>query len=182
MINRRTAIREFLLISAGATLIPSCLQENSKSGILLKNFQVGTRQERLLAELAETLIPATTTPGAKDISAHLFILKMLDDCYSKNDQQKFMRGLQQLDDAAQASMGNSFVGSTATGRASLLTRIEGKKEDGNDLNFFYTTMKKLTILAYTTSRFFLTKIQVYELVPARFHGCVPVKNETKALS
>ncbi|HEV2478171.1 MAG TPA: hypothetical protein VGS79_00845, partial [Puia sp.] len=57
----------------------------------------------------------------------------------------------------------------------LLTALETKKFPDQDLIFFYTTTKKLTIQAYTSSQYYLTKIQVYELVPGRWHGCVPVK-------
>jgi hypothetical protein len=195
IVNRRTALKQFLVISAGAALLPSCLQDQSKSTILLKNFQVDGRQEKLLAELAETIIPATSTPGAKDISAHLFVLKMLDDCYSKEDQQKFLKGLQQLEEAAKAATGQSFVKCTPAQREALISDIEnriaaghgmdssrngagsGKGPDsGNELDFCYSVMKRQTILAYSSSQFFLTKIHVYELVPGRYHGCVPVKS------
>ena len=115
-VNRRTALRQFLVISAGAALLPSCLQDRSKSTILLKNFQVDEAEEKLLAELAETIIPATSTPGAKDISAHLFALKMLDDCYSREDQKKFLKGLQQLEEAARAATGQSFIKCTPAQR------------------------------------------------------------------
>jgi hypothetical protein len=187
MVTRRTALRSLLVISAGAALLPSCLQDRSKSTVLLNNFQIDGEQEKLLAELAETIIPATTTPGAKDVAAHLFALKMLDDCYSKEDQQKFLKGLQQLDEAARAATGSSFIKCTPAQRASLIGSIDnktlaGKNADlsGNELGFCYSVMKKQTILAYSSSPFFLTKVHVYELVPGRYHGCFPVNNAKTA--
>jgi hypothetical protein len=176
IVNRRTALKSFLVISAGAALLPSCLQDQSKSTILLKNFQIDGQQEKLLAELAETIIPATSTPGAKDISAHLFALKMLDDCYSKEDQKKFLKGVQQLEEAAKTTTGQSFIKCTPAQRASLISEIENKAAPANELDFCYFVMKRQTILAYSSSQFFLTKIRVYELVPGRYHGCVPVKS------
>lgn len=175
-INRRTALRQFLVISAGAALLPSCLQDQAKSTILLKNFQIGAHEEKLLAELADTIIPATSTPGAKDISAHLFALKMLDDCYTEDDRKKFLKGLQQLDDAAKTAHGQSFIKCTPAQRESLIGGIENKTVPASELGFCYSMMKRLTILAYSSCQFFLTKVKVYELVPARYHGCVPVKN------
>ncbi|HTI07087.1 MAG TPA: gluconate 2-dehydrogenase subunit 3 family protein [Puia sp.] len=188
IVNRRTALKSFLVISAGAAVLPSCLQDRSKSTVLLKNFQIDGEQEKLLAELAETIIPATTTPGAKDVSAHLFALKMLDDCYSKEDQQKFLKGLQQLDEAARTATGSTFVKSTPAQRESLISTLDNKitagktaGPSGSDLDFCYAVMKKQTILAYSSSAFFLTKVHVYELVPGRYHGCVPV-NDIKTAS
>jgi hypothetical protein len=51
-----------------------------------------------------------------------------------------------------------------------------------DVNFFYATVKRLTILAYSSSQYFLTKVQVYELVPGRWQGCIPVKTPTRKAS
>jgi hypothetical protein len=196
IVNRRTALRQFLVISAGASLLPSCLQDQSKSTILLKNFQIDGQQEKLLGELAETIIPATSTPGAKDISAHLFALKMLDDCYTKTDREKFLKGLRQLDEAAKTASGGSFVKCTPAQREAIIGGIESRVASGtgshaaaggpasstSELDFCYSVMKRLTILAYSSSQFFLTKIHVYELVPGRYHGCVPVTNELKTAS
>jgi hypothetical protein len=126
--------------------------------------------------LTATIIPSGITPGARDVSAHLFVLKMLDDCFSKEDQDKFLRGLQQLDNASRQTTGAAFLKTDPTQRASLLTALESQKLPDQDLNFFYAATKKLTIQAYTSSKYYLTKVQVYELVPGRWHGCVPVKS------
>lgn len=181
-INRRTAIQQLALLSAGAALLPSCFHEHTGKGTPLRNFSVNGDQEQLLEALTATLIPTTDTPGAKDLSAHLFVLKMLDDCSSAEDRAKFLRGMHAFDSAAKTASGRSFVDSETAQRESLLTAIEAGKIPEADLNFFYSTTKKLTILAYSSSQYFLTKVQVYELVPGRWHGCVPAKAQLKSAS
>lgn len=175
MVNRRSAIRQLFCISAGVLILPSCMEDKTKSAILLKNFSIDAEQERLLDELMETILPKTSTPGAKDLYAHLFALKMLDDCYKKEDQQKFVKGLEQFGKRAKKELDASFVKATPAQRQNLLKKIEDDKESKDDLAYFYSTAKNLTIQAYTTSQYYLTKVQVYEMVPARYHGCVPVK-------
>jgi hypothetical protein len=179
-INRRTAIRRLAILSAGAALLPSCLHPHAKPPVSLKNFTVTVDQEKLLEELTATLIPTDTTPGARDVSAHLFTLMMLDDCSPKTDQEKFMKGLTAFDEVAKATTGKYFMEASPAQRESLLSAIENKRLPGEELNFFYSTTKKLTILAYSSSQFFLTKVQVYEMVPGRFHGCVPVTERRSA--
>jgi Gluconate 2-dehydrogenase subunit 3 len=174
-INRRSAIKQFLFVSAGMALIPSCLQDKSKPAVELKNFSITAEQESLLAELSEAIIPKTTSPGAKDISAHRFALKMMDDCRSKEDQEKFLAGLAAFEKQADKISGKSFVKQSADERKAVLTEMERDKESTDDAVGFYRTMKRLTIQAYSSSEFFLTKVQVYELIPGRYHGCVPVK-------
>jgi hypothetical protein len=173
--NRRTAFKQLLFVSAGAALIPACMQDKSKASMLLKNFSITADQEQLLAELAETIIPKTDTPGAKDISAHLFALKMIDDCSSKEDQDAFLKGIIAFESLSNKQLGKSFAGATAAERSKVLTQLEEQKDKKDDTAQFYGTVKRLTVQAYTSSQFYLTKVQVYELVPGRYHGCVPVK-------
>ena len=181
-VNRRTAMKQLALLSTGALLLPSCMEDRSKAPILLHNYKIDDRQEQLLETLAATIIPSGATPGAKEVSAHLFTLKMLDDCYSKEDRDKYLNGMQLFDAAARTSSGNSFVKSTTAQREALLASIEGKKLTDKDLNFFYSTTKRMTILAYSSSKYYLTKVQVYELVPGRWHGCTPVKPRSNTAS
>lgn len=176
--NRRLALQRLALISAGFALLPACMDDKSKSSILVKNFKITTDQEELLAELSETIIPKTNIPGAKDISAHLFALKMIDDCRSEEDQKKFVNGMKAFEDLSEKEFNSSFVKASPEKRNSLLQLLE-KTEDKSDLEYFYKSMKRLTIQAYTSSQFYLTKVKVYELVPARYKGCVPVKTENK---
>jgi gluconate 2-dehydrogenase subunit 3-like protein len=174
-IDRRTAVRRLALISVGTPLLPSCMDDRSRAPVVLKNFTIDNDQVRLLEELASTLIPSGATPGAREVSAHLFTLKMLDDCASKEDQQQFLRGLTRFDDAGRKLDGGSFIKAGTAARGSLLTSLEHGQLSDKDLNFLYSTTKKLTILAYSSSQYYLTRVRVYELVPGRFHGCVPVK-------
>jgi len=181
-INRRTVIRQLALLSASAAILPSCLGDRSKPDLVLRNFTVNGAGQRTLDMLTATLIPTTETPGANETGASLFILKMLDDCSSKVDQDNFFKGLRQLDEASRKMAGTAFAEATTTQREAVLTAIGDKKIPGDELNFFYATARKLTILSYTSSSWFLTKVQVYELVPGRWHGCVPVTQSQKSSS
>ena len=132
-------------------------------------------QEKMMAELCEAIIPATDTPGAKDISAHLFALMMVDDCLTKEEQQKFVAGLKAFEQKTKKDFNKAYLDLSPAQKESLLKELEAANPAKEDTAFFYSTVKKLTIRAYTTSKFFLTKVQVYELVPGRWHGSVPVK-------
>lgn len=173
--DRRSGIKTLLIISAGVTLLPSCLQQEKKSSLALKNIKIDGKEEDLAAELSETIIPKTNTPGAKDVSAHVFALMMVDDCFSPADQDKFQKGLKEFQEFSKKKSGSSFTQCTPAERAELIKSVEDKKDITENTGFFYNTMKKLTIQAFTSSEYYLTKVQVYKLVPGRFYGCVPVK-------
>jgi hypothetical protein len=181
-INRRTAIRQLAFISAGAALLPSCAGGHTKPDLVLRNFTVNDAQQRTLDVLTATLIPTTDTPGARETGASLFIFKMLDDCSARKDQDNFFKGLEQLNDASRKTTGGTFGEASPAQREAILTSVGNKQLPGDEMNFFYSTARKLTILSYTSSPYFLTKVQVYELVPGRWHGCVPVPASQKSSS
>lgn len=175
--QRRAAIRDFLIVSAGIGFLPSCLRhEESRVAIPLKNIKLNSDQQSIMADLSEAIIPATNTPGAKDLGVPLFCLTMLDDCASKQDQEKFVKGLDAFDAFAKKKFGNSFVKCSTTQKESLLDEISKQKLDPqDDMNFFYNASKWLTVEGYRNSEYYLTKVQVYKLVPGHnFKGCVPV--------
>lgn len=175
--NRRTAIRNVVLISAGASLLPSCMQQD-KPAIALKNLSLTGSQEEMLAELAETIIPKTADfIGAKDLKAHEFVLTMVDDCSSPEDQKKFTAGMQSFEDAFKKKTDQSFLKATPQQRKDFLLLVEKKQDIPEDAVAFYGTVKRYTVQSFTTSQKFLTDIRKYKLVPgSNYKGCVPVAN------
>ncbi len=172
--DRRLSIKTLFIISAGAALLPSCSQNDAKSSLSLKNIRIDGKQESLLAAISKTIIPKTSTPGAEDVSAHLFALMMVDDCYPPDAQDKFVKGMNEFEDFSKKKLNKSFVKSTPAEREELLS-IEDKKDIPGNVASFYNSMRRLTLQAYTTSEYYLTKVQGYKIIPGKFQGCVPAK-------
>jgi hypothetical protein len=185
MMNRRLAVKHLTILAGAATLLPGCLsqsQDEQKAAYPLRHVALSASQEKLLAEICETLIPRTATPGAKDLSLHLYVLKMLDECTPPKDQQTFVAGLGQLDAAATKQLGQSFEASTPAQRTALLQRLDQQPAQFSDeLAAFYRAARQLTIDGYTGSKYFMTKQVVYELVPGRYDGYFPVSKVNLAV-
>ncbi|AYL94798.1 gluconate 2-dehydrogenase subunit 3 family protein [Mucilaginibacter celer] len=193
--DRRTVIKNLALIIGGAALLPACSQDKAKSKVALKNIDISADQEQLIGEVSETIIPKTTTPGAKDLLLHLFVLKMVDDCYKKEDQQAFVAGGSHFADAVQKQYGKTFDQLDAKTRELFLLDIEkeiqaemleaAKRDSATVPRFvgkysaetrkFYSMVKRQTINGYTNSKYFMTNIVVYELVPGRYNARFPYK-------
>ena len=127
-------------------------------------------QTDLLATMAETIIPATDTPGAKALNVHQFIQKMVTDCYEPKAQETLRNGLDTLDGMARKSFNKSFGDGDALQRTALLTQL-GQDPAQKD---FYTLVKNLTIRGYMSSEYVMTNLTHYQLVPGHYYGCVPV--------
>jgi hypothetical protein len=174
--ERRFAIKQILIMAGGLALLPSCLRDAGKSSIKLSTIDVSLDQEHLLGDIAETMIPATKTPGAKDLNLHLFTLKMLDDCYKKEDQDLFFKGLDALKDRSESQYNRSFQKLTVAERQQLLLGIEKDQQASAELKRFHDIMKSKTIDGYLSSKYVMTNLVVWELVPGRYNPYYPVKS------
>ena len=178
--QRRTAVKQLLVIAGGVMVLPACMQKEDKPSITLKNLQLSGSDEKLLAEIAGTIIPTTDTPGAKDVYTHLYTLKMVDDCSEPEQQDEFVKGLKSVNELAKNRFGKGFIESSADQRASIIGDLENKKVDDKNIQSFYSIMKKHTVKGYMTSQYVMTKQIVYQLVPGRFHGSYPITQKATA--
>ena len=172
--DRRTALRNVIIISAGSAVLPSCMQQD-KVTVPLKNISLSGSQEKLVTALSNAIIPKTNFIGAADVKANEFTLMMVDDCYAPDEQKKFVAGLTQFDQFSKDKMGKSFTKSSDAEKKKLLVTVEAKENIPEEALQFYQTTKKFTVQAFTTSKEYMTEIRHYKLVPgSNFKGCVPV--------
>ena len=187
--NRREAVRNVALL-LGTALSASTLSAlegcNPKGP---ENYALKAPETRsLLAEIAETIIPKTDTPGAKEAKVEDFIVTMLNDCYKTTDQQLALDGLKKIDAASEKQYKKPFVEISAEQKTALLTEIDKErvaynkrdnKKEGDPTHYFQM-LKELTLLGYFTSEAGATKALRYVPVPGKFEGCIPYKKGDKA--
>lgn len=173
--KRREAIYNFVLISAGVILLPSCGEKQSAT-IHLKNISLTGAQEKMLMQLTDLLIPKTNFVGATDVMATEFMLTMIDDCNPPDKQQIFIDGLVQFDKFSKDKYGKPFADCTPAIQKELLTAIESKKDIPENVAQFYATTKGYTLQAFMSGKEYLTDIAKYKMVPgSNFKGCVKVR-------
>jgi hypothetical protein len=172
--ERRFAIKQILIMAGGLALLPSCLRDSGKSSIQLENIDVNLDQEMLLAEIVETIIPKTSTPGGKELKLHLFALKMLDDCHEEAEQTTFFKGLSFFQEHTEKRFGSAFSKLASKERELALLDME-KENIPSDGQIFFTILKRRTIQGYLNSQYVMTNLQKWELVPGRYNGYYPVK-------
>lgn len=136
----------------------SCDMNSKAPSIQLNSVKLKQEDELLLAELVEAILPKTDSPGAKELNLHLFVMKMLDDCTSPEDQKKFLEGLKSA---------HSIKGKALADQQAYLKALP--KEDT-----FFNILKSRTIQGYKNSEYVMKNKLVYELVPGRYNGAVKI--------
>lgn len=139
-----------------------------------------------LDEVAETILPKTNTPGAKDAQVGEFMTVMVNDCYTEADQKIFHEGMKKLDEASNKLNNASFLKSTPEQRHTLLVNLDKEAKDyqkskkPDDPNHYFSMMKQLTLMGYFTSKPGATQALRYVAVPGKYEGCIPYKKGDKA--
>lgn len=151
--------------------LPSCVFQQDKLSIQLKNLSITPKDEAFLKSFAATLIPANEGPGAAELGIHLFALKMADDCLGKEEQAAFTKGLKDLQVLAEKELGASFDAADPAKRLAFLQKTaEGKDEVAS----FVNQLRGQITRGYTQSEHYLTKVRPYKLVPGKYKSCIPV--------
>lgn len=187
--NRREAIRNVavLLGTAISASTLSALEGCNPKGP--DNYALQAPEtKKILAEIAETIIPETATPGAKAAKVDEFIAMMLNDCYKPEDQKIVLDGLKKIDEASEKQFKKSFVDLSAEQRTTVLTAIDKERVDYNkrdnkkegDPTHYFQILKELTLTGYFTSEPGATKALRYVPVPGKYEGCIPYKKGDKA--
>ncbi|GAB3786056.1 hypothetical protein GCM10028818_48800 [Spirosoma horti] len=128
--------------------------------------------ETLLADIVETFIPETTTPGAKSLNVHKFAMRMINDCYGEQAQTTLQQGLALTDSTAQQAYNKPFSAGDATQRMDVLTKVSASADPTGKA--FVDMIKKLTIQGYMNSEYYLVNVEKFNMAPGFYHGCVPV--------
>lgn len=172
MIRRRSALSKIALGITGMISMPAWA--DSWSPVSLKHFRyLSQNDEEFLAEITDTIIPKTDTPGAKDLGVHHLIQKIIKDCYDKPAQDTISMGLVLTDAVAIGDYGDSFTKLSPAQRLAVLNKMSASEYP--DQKNFLAMIKRLTIDGYMRSEYVMTNITKFEFAPNRYYGCVPVK-------
>jgi hypothetical protein len=187
--NRRDALSRVALLLGGTVIgaeffLSGCNTSDKKIG---QSVDFTADDIAYLDEVAETIIPATDTPGAKAAKVGAFMTVMVKDCYDEKNQKIFLDGMNALNEASKKKYsGNGFMKITPEQRKELLTELDkeqkeyAKNKKKDDGAHYFTQMKQLTLLGYFTSEPGATQALRYVAVPGRFDACIPYKKGDKA--
>ncbi|GAB4045853.1 gluconate 2-dehydrogenase subunit 3 family protein [Spirosoma litoris] len=167
--KRREALQQAALMMGGILSAPTLAGAMGRITNMGPSVDVTVEQEALLAEVADVIIPTTSTPGAKAAGAEKFIVRVMRDCYPKADQEQFYAGLAKLDASSKTKFGKDFVSLDTAQKNEMV------KQTMTDDKPFFLRMKELTTTGYFTSEIGATKALEYLPVPGQFNGCMPLK-------
>jgi hypothetical protein len=187
--NRREALSSVALLLGGTIIgaeafLSGCTNADKNVGAAGLDFSQD--DIAFLDEVGETIIPTTSTPGAKATKIGDFMHTIVRDCYDSKEQQMFVDGMKKLEEECKKKYGKGFLGCTPEQRHDLLVELDKEQKDymakkkPEDPPHYFRAMKELTIWGYFTSEIGATKALRYVAVPGKYEGCIPYKKGDKA--
>src|ERR1700733_2411864 len=194
LINRREAIRRVSALLGGVAFVGGnsllAAVEKADTAVERPPGKFSAQDVAYLDEIAEIILPATKTPGAKAAKTGAFMALMVTDCYSPAEQKVFRDGMRKVDEAMRSANNVSFMTGTPAQRLAVLTPVlggdatEAKAENvpgtpvatdsaGPQPAHYFRMMKELALLGFFTSKIGCTEALRYVEAPGRFDACVP---------
>ncbi len=183
LITRREAILRVSALLGGTalvggnTLLTGCATDGARR--LNAGAPFTQTDIAFLDEIADTILPETSTPGAKAAGVGPFMALMVADAYGESEQQIFRNGMRTLDEECREMHAARFMSAGPQQRLSLLERLDRQQMDymntrasGSPAHYF-RMMKELALLGYFTSEIGYNQAMRYVESPGRFEPCVP---------
>ncbi len=164
--QRRNLLKSVALGVGSLAIMPAWANSWNQNTFTNLNFSIS--DDALLGEIVGTILPETTTPGAKSLGVHKLIQKLVTDCQGKEAETKLIADLAKFQSLSKSSQGGNFESLSSDKKLTLLKSIEKNEE----LKDFYSKMKRMTIDGYMKSEYVMTNITHYEYAPGRWSGCV----------
>src|SRR5512139_3993462 len=113
--NRRDLLKQIAILTGGVVVGGEVFLTGCKSG---PSTELGFTQANitLLDEIGETILPATSSPGAKAVKIGEFMKTIVNDCYDQKEQQAFNEGVGKFQEACKKATGKSFMDCSAQER------------------------------------------------------------------
>ena len=186
--KRRKAIGTILLAGTATTISLGGYEWYSLTKTPDKNYILA--KKALLAELAETIIPATDTPGAKEAGAVEYMIPFLTECTDKKTLNRFIEGLKDLESYTVSKYNKDFIQCSGEEKQAVLHYFDQKSTPTHSLiekvknRFtgypFFVTLKKYSVQAYCISEKGATIGMRYIAVPGKNLSCIPLEPNQKA--
>ncbi len=131
---------------------------------LFGNVQYLDNQTKAMLDLiSSTFIPEGKQKGAKGVGVVLYLDRYIQDCLTREDQQKVQNGIDFLKN-------QGFALKSQTEREQQLELLKSNENQ----KWFYDFVRNQTILAYTNSEYVQMNFYGYVMAPGFYRGCEKV--------
>lgn len=183
-LDRRQLALGFATI--GATLVlPGIAVAQVAPALSWTPTGLSLKQAATLDVVAELIIPATDTPGAREAGVPQFVDRAIANYCTPPNALAIREGLDRMEADAQGRYGVSFVSLKPDQQITLLSVYDSEvapaaTQSAPAKALFFPVLKDLVTVGYFTSQQGATKAVRWDPVPGAYRGCVPLSEIGRA--
>jgi hypothetical protein len=176
--DRRKAIRNLAIATGGVITLPQWMISCGVSETTVHQTSFSNTEQKILASITDTIIPAGSSIGALSVGVDKFLQKIIDDCYEKTVQDNIKMQIKKLENSATATNKKAFADCTQMEREELFLKFSTSsvKEEKD----FFDLLKSETIRGFNTSQKVMQEYLGYKVAPGHYYGSVDVKTSDHA--
>ncbi len=173
----------YALTAGTASAILNGCKADTSTGWKPKSFSAD--EDNLMAEVCESILPKTDTPGAKDAMCHRWIDEYVSVFKTEDEIKHLKEGLKAFDSHAKSKYSKAFVSLNPTEKEEILAILFKESKDYKDATgkkpHIFNFMRENTISGYFTSEVGAKGgLCDFSPVPGPYQGCLPYTATSKA--
>ncbi len=141
-----------------------------------------------IREIGETILPKTSTPGAKDAMVDRFLDTVRPLRFSKEENEKFKAGINGLMEQAKKDLGKDFVKATPDQKLEWVNTLDknsfdavkGKPDMPEDEKPFYLSLKSQILGGYFSAEIVAKDFFAFDPIPGKYEPCMPYEQVGRA--
>lgn len=177
--DRRAALQTLLQGGLALSLIPGFAE--AAWGAIAAGAQRAPRvlnatQDRMIALIADAILPRSDTPGAIDVGVPPWIDLVLAEYFSDTRRASFLADLDAIDQLALSQSGAHLTALEGGGLAKVMAPLDAAcgSKDLTPAQRGYVQLKELVIHGYFTSKPVQQELLKVVIVPGRFDADVRI--------
>lgn len=188
-LDRRAYLKRILVLTGFGISFGSIITYFSCRNYLSKKecSNILNQKKTLIADLTETIIPRTMSPGAIDAGVSNYIILVVENCFNEDDQREFIGGLTDFENFCQSINHKKFSSCTYEEKYSVVAAFSNKSIYSSRIitkirnkifgKPFYLKFRELTVEGYCLSKLGATRGLNYDFIPGNYIGCLPIQKK-----
>ena len=168
-----------------ASLLAGCKVDTSE-GWMPTHFSQA--ESDFISEVGETILPKTSTPGAKDAMVERFIDTIRPLRFSAEENERFKKDLNKLMEQAKTDLGKDFVSASPEKKLEWVTAIDKSSFDAlkaqpdmpDEEKPFFLNLKAQILGGYFSSEIVANEYFAFDPIPGRYDPCISYEEVGRA--
>ena len=168
--KRRNALKTMAWATGAAVTLPYYCTPPVEP-MVYENLPIEMADRDLINLISNLILPQDREAFPTEESRQQFILTIVNDVFDPVQITDYVYGMQQF----RAYVSENYETSFETLDQENQLACIGKVIDcGDEMSFFVSSIKSLSIRHFTTAENYMTQFLNFEFMPGRYLGCVPV--------